>query len=62
MMIYGSLAFILVIFGDPEFGRRQQMKADTRRAFGRKERENVRDDSPYFTGSPTHWRAPYLAT
>ena len=38
------------------------MKPNTRRAFGRKGREDVGDDSPYFTGSSAYWRAPCLAT
>jgi protein-disulfide isomerase-like protein with CxxC motif len=49
-------------FRDPAFGEGQQMKANSGRAFGGKEREHVRDDSPYFTDSSAHWRAPHLAT
>ena len=37
------------------------MKANTRRDFGRKESENVRDDSSYFTGSSADWRTPCVA-
>jgi hypothetical protein len=38
------------------------MKANTPRTFGRKEIENVRDDSPYYTGSSTRGHTPCLAT
>jgi hypothetical protein len=38
------------------------MKANTRRTYGREERKNVRDDSPYCIGSSIRRRTPYLAT
>ena len=38
------------------------MKANTRPACGGKEREDVRNDSPYFTGSSAHWCATCLAS
>jgi hypothetical protein len=52
-LVSGAMAAQLV--------KRSPVRICTRSAFNRKEGKYARNDSPYFIGSLTYWRAPDLA-